>query len=476
MSSRPDPAAASQPQTALDKPDPSGSEALSRFGVSMAGVSGLIDETSQAILGLKDAFAALGEDARATLDQSQSILSVTQKTEAYSRSAATAMTDAETALQQTGQDIATLVNTVSTMQTQVGVLLDALNRVGDMSNTIERIASQTNLLALNATIEAARAGEAGRGFAIVADEVKTLAGETASATLTIQGLLSEIRGESDALVNLGQTAAHAGEEVSQSTGRLNTLVHGMSDAISGMSSSSLQAAQDASGIQRRTEHLTGQVQSLSGVVSASSEQLDQSATRISQTVDEADAMVVQAARDGAQTRDADFITLVQTARDEIVEALERALSEGRATMDDLFDDAYAPIDGTNPQQFLTRFTTLTDNLFPPIQEKVASLNPDIVFCAAVDRNGYLPTHNLKFSQPQSADPDWNASHCRNRRIFNDPVGLRAGQNTQSVLLQTYRRDMGAGQFVIMKDLSAPIFIAGRHWGGLRLAYRISADA
>jgi methyl-accepting chemotaxis protein len=89
----------------------------------------------------------------------------------------------------------------------------------------------------------------------------------------------------------------------------------------------------------------------------------------------------------------------------------------------------------------------------------------------VDRNGYLPTHNLKFSQPQGDDPDWNAAHCRNRRIFNDRVGLRAGQNTKPVLLQTYRRDMGAGRFVMMKDLSAPIHIQGRHWGGLRLAYR-----
>jgi methyl-accepting chemotaxis protein len=476
MSTGPDPAAATEPQIALDPPASSGSEALSRFGVSMADVSGLIDETSRSILSLKQSFAELDEDARATLEQSRSILTVTQQTEEYSRSAASAMTDADTALQQTGQDITTLIHTVDTIQTQVGVLLDALNRVGVMSDTIERIASQTNLLALNATIEAARAGEAGRGFAIVADEVKTLAGETATATVTIQGLLSEIRGESDALVDLGRTAASAGEEVSQSTGRLSTLVQGMSDAITGMSASSLEAARDAGEIQQRTEHLTGQVQNLSGVVSASSHQLDQSATQISQTVDEADAMVVQAALEGAKTRDGEFMTMVQAARDEIVAAFEHALSSGQTQLEDLFDEVYTPIAGTVPQQFMTRFTALTDSLLPPIQERVASEHADIVFCAAVDRNGYLPTHNLKFSQPQSADPDWNAAHCRNRRIFDDRVGLRAGQNTKPVLLQTYRRDMGAGRFVMMKDLSAPIFIKGRHWGGLRLAYRIASDA
>jgi methyl-accepting chemotaxis protein len=90
----------------------------------------------------------------------------------------------------------------------------------------------------------------------------------------------------------------------------------------------------------------------------------------------------------------------------------------------------------------------------------------------VDRNGYLPTHNRKYSQPQGADPVWNNANCRNRRIFNDRTGLRAGRNTEPFLLQTYRRDMGGGQFVMMKDISAPIIVQGRHWGGLRIGYRI----
>jgi methyl-accepting chemotaxis protein len=88
----------------------------------------------------------------------------------------------------------------------------------------------------------------------------------------------------------------------------------------------------------------------------------------------------------------------------------------------------------------------------------------------VDRNGYLPTHNLKFSKPQGRNPEWNAAHCRNRRIFNDRTGLAAGRNEKPFLLQSYRRDMGAGRHVLMKDLSVPILVKGRHWGGLRLGY------
>ena len=104
-------------------------------------------------------------------------------------------------------------------------------------------------------------------------------------------------------------------------------------------------------------------------------------------------------------------------------------------------------------------------------EWVLKRDPRIVFCAAVDRNGYLPTHNKIYSQPQGDDPVWNAANCRNRRIFNDRTGLAAGRNRRKFLLQTYRRDMGNGNYVLMKDASVPIKIDGRHWGGLRIGFK-----
>jgi methyl-accepting chemotaxis protein len=139
-------------------------------------------------------------------------------------------------------------------------------------------------------------------------------------------------------------------------------------------------------------------------------------------------------------------------------------------MGHLFDRTYQTISGTNPEQFMTPSTKLFDEILPALQEPVLRFDPKVVFCAAVDQNGYLPTHNRKFSQPQGDDPVWNTANCRNRRMFNDRVGLKAGRNTEPFLLQVYRRDMGGGEFKMMKDLSAPITVKGRHWGGLRLAY------
>jgi methyl-accepting chemotaxis protein len=141
-------------------------------------------------------------------------------------------------------------------------------------------------------------------------------------------------------------------------------------------------------------------------------------------------------------------------------------------MNALFDENYVPVTGSDPQQHMTAFTGFTDEILPPVQELARDAHSRVVFAACVDRNGYLPTHNNIYSHPQGDDPVWNAANCRNRRIFNDRTGAAAGRNTKPFLMQTYRRDMGGGQFALMKDLSVPIYVRGRHWGGLRMGVQV----
>jgi methyl-accepting chemotaxis protein len=193
--------------------------------------------------------------------------------------------------------------------------------------------------------------------------------------------------------------------------------------------------------------------------------------RAGSVVSVAQALIELTASSGAQTVDTPYIERVLESARAIGVRLEQAVAAGQISLADLFDEQYLPVAGSNPLQHTTRFVGLTDRLLPELQEPVLEELPKVVFCAAVDRNGYLPTHNLKFSKPQGGDPVWNAANCRNRRIFADRTGLAAGRNQRPILLQTYRRDMGGGQFVLMKDLSAPIVVNGRHWGGLRIAYQ-----
>ena len=101
---------------------------------------------------------------------------------------------------------------------------------------------------------------------------------------------------------------------------------------------------------------------------------------------------------------------------------------------------------------------------------VLASHSKIVFCIAVDRNGYVATHNKTYCHPQRGDLAWDTANSRYRRIFNDRTGLASARNRRPFLLQTYRRDMGGGQFVVMKEAAVPISVNGQHWGGLRLAF------
>ncbi|PKR54093.1 methyl-accepting chemotaxis protein [Thalassospira marina] len=148
-----------------------------------------------------------------------------------------------------------------------------------------------------------------------------------------------------------------------------------------------------------------------------------------------------------------------------------AVRRGELKLEDLMRPKYKLIDGSDPKQFTTPFLQFTDTHFAPLQEATLGKDQHIVFVAAVDQNGYLPTHNKVFSQPQRPnDPVWNMGNSRNRRIFDDRAGLMAARNTKPVLLQTYFRDMG-DRVVFMKECDVPIVVNGKNWGNLRIGYR-----
>jgi methyl-accepting chemotaxis protein len=126
-----------------------------------------------------------------------------------------------------------------------------------------------------------------------------------------------------------------------------------------------------------------------------------------------------------------------------------------------------PLPNTRPQKYTTKIDALTDKIFPPIQEPILDAHKEATYAGAVDANGYFPTHNKRFSKPLTGDEKVDFVNNRTKRIFDDPVGKRCGSHEQTFLLQTYRRDTGE----IMHDLSVPIYVQGRHWGGFRLGYR-----
>jgi methyl-accepting chemotaxis protein len=182
-------------------------------------------------------------------------------------------------------------------------------------------------------------------------------------------------------------------------------------------------------------------------------------------------MIDELAGCGVETPDTPYIRAAQEAAHEIAGLIEQAVAAGQASLDDVFDRQYQPIVGTRPAQFLARYNRLADQRFPEVQERLLKLSDKVVFCIAVDDRGYVSTHNKRYCQPQRGDLTWDTANSRYRRIFDDRTGIASARSRRPFLLQTYRRDMGGGQYVLLKEASAPIVVQGRHWGGLRLAYK-----
>jgi methyl-accepting chemotaxis protein len=169
----------------------------------------------------------------------------------------------------------------------------------------------------------------------------------------------------------------------------------------------------------------------------------------------------------------EFVTRAMEAGVELTKIFENAVASGAISIDDLFDVNYVEIPGTNPVQHRAKFLDWADRALPPFQEAFRAKDQRMVFCAMVDRNGYLPVHNKIYSHPQRpGDVVWNTANCRNRRIFNDGAGLAAAQNQRSYLIQSYARDMGNGTTIMMREIDVPVRVRGRHWGGFRTAYKL----
>lgn len=360
-----------------------------------------------------------------------------------------------------------LVNNINASSEALTTLKSKAEGISTITNTINQLADQTNMLALNAAIEAARAGDQGRGFAVVADEVRELAKKTTDATSGIENLLQDMNTSS-------QAAVAKMESVLNSSDNMNVRLHESAEAISHSSMLSTKARESMTAMQAMVENNAEYSAGISTNIlqlHTTTENLEHDLTDVSTKAlslsSQAEDIFRLLESFDVNDRNSEVRDIAVNTAKAIGKRFEQAISEKEISESQLFNFDYTPIPNTNPPKHATSFDKFTDNVLPAVQEPILEAHSFIIYAGAVDKNGYFPTHNKKFSQPLSGNYETDLANNRTKRIFDDKTGSRCGSNTSAFLLQTYKRDTGE----VMHDLSAPIYVNGKHWGGFRIGYK-----
>jgi methyl-accepting chemotaxis protein len=230
----------------------------------VTGMLGEVATDSQALSALISENAAAIEEITVSIshiaDHSSDADSLVKNTGALS-------TESSETVKEVASEVARSARDVEELASLLDRLSERSQEISGIIRVIKDIADQTNLLALNAAIEAARAGEQGRGFAVVADEVRKLAERTAQATVQITGMIEGIHGEMDVAVSdMGDTlqsvraGATASENTADKIGRIRENMDGVMSKMDEIALSTREQLAATTAMAQSAEKITGQMQ------------------------------------------------------------------------------------------------------------------------------------------------------------------------------------------------------------------------
>ena len=260
-----------------------------------AAVGAIVSNVSASAVQLEQAAGTLTRTAETTQGLSSQVAGASEEASSNMQAVASATEELTTSVDEIGRRVreSNQIAEAAVVQAQqtdgrIGKLSRAAQQIGDVVKLITAIAEQTNLLALNATIEAARAGEAGRGFAVVASEVKSLASQTAKATDEISSHILGMQGAT-------QESVTAIKEIGDTIGKISSIASTIASAVEQQSSATLEIARNVQNVAQGSHEVAANITqvnrgatetgSASGEVLNSAKTLSAESTRLREELD-----------------------------------------------------------------------------------------------------------------------------------------------------------------------------------------------
>lgn len=445
-------------------------ESCGEVTVGCTDVAGIVEAVIRSSEALREEHAALRGTVSALEADQAKVADASDEARLLSERAIERLGEGTALIHSSLGQINSLLELVEALSQHVTSFAAAMEQVRRSSKDIEQIAETTNILALNATIEAMRAGEAGRTFAVVAGEVKSLANDTRKATEEITATVDALGSEAAQVIAQIEAGSKVSGQAKTSVAQIERTIVSVGELVEEVDKQNDQIARSTTTISDHVVRVQDVLDSFDKAARDNETKLERAHKRMEELEMTASEMFDRIVHAGLSPEDS---AMVETARNfarELADHTQQAIEAGELSEAALFDTNYQEIEGSNPKRYRTSLSDWAHAHWRPFFDRAKASDARVLAAACTDMKGFLPAHLTERSQAPTGNLSHDTAFCRNGRIIFDPIDQKAKLSTAPYMMAVYRQEGDGERYIVVRNVYVPLVINGRRWGSFELAY------